>query len=141
MESQILKYDLDLKSGIVVGEYFICGWGVSWHYMAWIQPDVSDYWVTHSYYLIPCLATSIRTRTSCTNKRNTKKHKANSFCGQRSDLYLTFIKFQQSWVFHQLFNVFQMKHHNTWIYGSHIKSLLLAPSFNSWFHITRVRSF
>jgi hypothetical protein len=29
MESQILKYDLDLKSGIVVGEYFICGWGVS----------------------------------------------------------------------------------------------------------------
>ena len=29
MECQILKYDLDVNSGIVVGEYFIPGWGVS----------------------------------------------------------------------------------------------------------------
>jgi hypothetical protein len=26
MECQILKYDLNLSSGIVVGEYFIPGW-------------------------------------------------------------------------------------------------------------------
>jgi hypothetical protein len=29
MESQILKYDLDMNSGIVAGEYFTPGWGVS----------------------------------------------------------------------------------------------------------------
>jgi len=29
--------------------------------MAWIEPDVSGYCVIYSYYLIPCLATSIHT--------------------------------------------------------------------------------
>jgi hypothetical protein len=56
-----LKYDLDLNSDIVAGEYFIPGWGVCWHHMDWIQPDVSGLWVIYSHYLIPCLTTSIHT--------------------------------------------------------------------------------